>query len=169
MSGVPSWFAAVNFKQHDWQARWCGAIPRIAHQGWGCFVLCTDFMIVIEREESAVRVAGSSFYSWHKANDPLGTKPALAANAECSMQEEGGAGFFARALRWMHAQARKHMRALCNKSKKKFSWQQEFKFRSSVRQLCHREEIRHHLWQPSETPPRRTRSPPFLLPVSLCI
>lgn len=77
-------------------------------------------MIVIEREESAVRVAGSSFYSWHKANDPLGTKPALTANAECSLQKGSWRPVFCSCpCTPMDARTSLHMRAQYNKSKKK--------------------------------------------------
>lgn len=80
----------------------------------GMFCLCTDSMIVIEREENAVRV--SAFYSWHKANDLLGTKPALAAKKTknpnvVKQQSKVACGSVSRSCTCtpMHAQAHRHM------------------------------------------------------------
>lgn len=78
VSCAPSRFAPVNFKQRDWRARWSHAVARIPSQSGGRFCFpCTCFMIAIEHGESAVKEFQSlPFYSWHKANDLLGTKPA---------------------------------------------------------------------------------------------
>lgn len=112
VSSVPSWFSLVNFIQHDWQARWCGTIAWISHQGWGCFVCAQISWLWL-----SVRRMLSAFQALPFI---LGTKQTI-----CSAQSKrllqtpnvGSRGRWrlalyhtrAHALRGLHAQVLRHM------------------------------------------------------------